>query len=46
MRKTNLLRLALFLAAAALIILGACGGDALQVLAKAVKICSECIGIG
>ena len=37
---------ALVCLAAALFALGAANGGALDMLAKAVKICSECIGIG
>ena len=37
---------ALLIAALLLIILGIANGGAGDVLAKAVKICSECIGIG
>ena len=36
---------ALFCAALVLIILGIYNGGALDVLAKAVRICSECIGL-
>ncbi|MBR6027892.1 MAG: thioredoxin [Clostridia bacterium] len=41
-----LLRLALLAAAAALIVLGALNGGALDMLQKAVKICTECVGLG
>lgn len=37
---------ALLAAAVFLIVLGAANGGAREVLAKAVKICSECIGLG
>lgn len=37
---------ALFAAAVALIVLGVWNGGARDVLAKAAKICSECIGLG
>lgn len=46
MKKITPVRLALLAAALLLIALGAANGGALDVLAKAVKICSECIGIG
>lgn len=36
----------LFAAGAVLVVLGVLNGGALDMLAKAVKICSECIGIG
>ena len=36
----------LFCAGVLLIVLGVVNGGARDVLAKAVKICSECIGIG
>ena len=37
---------ALFFAAVLLIVLGVLNGGAQDVLTKAVKICSECIGLG
>lgn len=37
---------ALLFVGAGLVVLGALNGGARDVLAKAVKICSECIGIG
>ncbi len=45
MRKTALWA-ALFCAALLLIVLGVLNGGMLDVLTKAVKICSECIGLG
>lgn len=45
-RRMALLRLALLAAAAALIVLGALNGGALDMLQKAVKICTECVGLG
>ena len=44
-RKTALWA-ALFCAAALLVVLGVANGGARDVLAKAAKICSECIGLG
>ena len=44
-RKTALWA-ALFVAGLALVVLGVLNGGAQDVLAKAVKICSECIGLG
>ena len=44
--KKNAIRLVLFAAAAALIALGVGNGGAADVLAKAVRICAECIGLG
>ena len=46
MKKLGWLRAALFALAGALIALGIANGGAHDVLAKAVKICLECIGIG
>ena len=46
MTKKKALWAALFLAAAVLIVLGVLNGGAQDVLAKAIKICSECIGLG
>ncbi len=46
MTKKKALWAALFAAAAVLIVLGVLNGGAQDVLAKAVKICSECIGLG
>ena len=36
----------LLVVSAALVVIGAAQGQAAQVLAKAVKICWECVGIG
>ncbi|MBQ6273912.1 MAG: hypothetical protein IJK63_06765 [Oscillospiraceae bacterium] len=44
-RKTALWA-ALFVLGLALVILGVLNGGARDVLAKAVRICSECIGLG
>jgi hypothetical protein len=46
MTRKQALWAALFCAAAVLIVLGVLNGGARDVLAKAVKICSECIGLG
>lgn len=46
MRRGKALWAALFAAALVLIVLGVLNGGARDVLAKAVKICSECIGLG
>ena len=45
-RGRRALRGALYLAAAVLVILGILNGGLRDVLAKAVKICTECIGLG
>lgn len=45
MKKQTLWRLAL-LCAAALITFGVWNGGAADVLAKAVRVCAECIGLG
>lgn len=46
MSRKRLLWAALLCAAIALVVLGVLNGGARDVLAKAVKICSECIGLG
>ena len=46
MTRRRALWAALFCAAVLLIVLGVVNGGAQDVLAKAAKICSECIGIG
>ena len=46
MKRKIALWAALFAAAVVLIVLGVVNGGAWDVLAKAVKICSECIGLG
>ena len=44
--KKNLPPALLLIVSAALVVIGAAQGQAAQVLAKAVKICLECVGIG
>ena len=44
--REKTLRLALMIAAACLLVAGVLNGSARDVFAKAVKICSECIGLG
>lgn len=39
-------RILLYAAAATLIVLGVMRGEAQDVLIKAIKICTECIGLG
>lgn len=46
MKGKTALWAALFAAAILLIVLGALNGGAQDVAAKAVRICSECIGLG
>ena len=46
MTRRRALWAALLAAALLLIVLGVLNGGARDVLAKAVKICSECIGLG
>jgi hypothetical protein len=46
MTRKQALWAALLCAAVALIVLGVLNGGARDVTAKAVKICSECIGLG
>ena len=46
MTRKRALWAALFAAALLLIVLGVLNGGARDVLAKAVRICSECIGLG
>ena len=45
-RKTRLLRTALLILAAVLILAGVFNGSAKDVFGKAVKICTECVGLG
>lgn len=45
-RSRALLRGLLLAAAAGLILFGALNGGAREVLAKAVQICGECVGLG
>ena len=45
-RGTNAVRIALLLAAGALMVLGAMNGSMEDVLRKAINICTECIGLG
>ena len=44
--RVNLARWGLLAAAALLILAGLLGGQHIQVMQKAVRICLECIGIG
>lgn len=46
MTRKRALWAALFAAAILLIVLGVLNGGALDVLAKAIRLCSECIGLG
>ncbi|MEX1377577.1 MAG: CD1871A family CXXC motif-containing protein [Eubacteriales bacterium] len=46
MKNIRYIKYIIFFAAIALIIIGAMTGEAKAVLAKATKICLECIGIG
>lgn len=46
MTRKNVLRAVLIAAAVLFIVFGVLNGGARDVLAKAVKICSECIGLG
>lgn len=46
MKQQAWIRTALLAAALGLILLGALNGGARELLAKAVRICSECIGLG
>jgi hypothetical protein len=46
MTRRQALWAALFVAGLALVVLGVLNGGARDVLAKAVRICSECIGLG
>lgn len=45
MTRKKVLWVVLFAVAVVLIVLGVMNGGALDVLAKAIKICSECIGL-
>lgn len=46
MKKTTVIRTALYALAALFIALGVMNGGMRDVMAKAVRICMECIGIG
>ena len=46
MRRKQALWAALLILGLALVALGAANGGARDVLAKAIRICSECIGLG
>ncbi|MGI6766787.1 MAG: CD1871A family CXXC motif-containing protein [Lentihominibacter sp.] len=46
MKKRNLLRGGILIAAVALIAVGIYTGDVMNVLNKAIHICFECIGLG
>ena len=46
LKHRNGIRAAVFVAAALLIIAGIANGSVLDVLAKAVSICTECVGLG
>ena len=45
-KKRNLIRIAIMLAAAAMIVYGISAGEPSIVLRKAIKVCLECIGLG
>lgn len=45
-KRTNLVRIALFAAAALFVVLGVTNGGMRDVLIKAINICTECIGLG
>jgi hypothetical protein len=42
----KILRIALFAAAIAFVVIGAVNGETAGVIAKAIRICTECIGLG
>ena len=46
MRRVNLVRAAVIIAALAFICIGVANGEAQVVLRKAMRICLECIGVG
>ena len=46
MKKRQALWAALFVLGLALVVLGILNGGAQDVLAKAIRLCSECIGLG
>lgn len=46
MKRRNVIRAVLITAAVLLIVFGVLNGGARDVMTKAVKICSECIGLG
>lgn len=46
MTRKKALWAALICAGVLLVVLGVCNGGARDVLAKAIKLCSECIGLG